>query len=118
VAPGLREHPFSRPVIDRGRDKTMQAAKGLSASGNHDLLSCNVVAKRLGVSSETVRRWCREKYLSGLVQQTPGGHYRIPRAVCEALLRGELRSTTRPANDTASDAPPADTDAKPRAATR
>lgn len=48
------------------------------------LLDSSVVAKRLGVTTRTVRRWCVEDRVKH--QLTEGGHYRISVAELARLL--------------------------------
>ncbi len=48
-----------------------------------DLLSTGEVARICGVSRDAVLKWIKSGKLPAT--QTPGGHYRVPRSVCEGL---------------------------------
>jgi excisionase family DNA binding protein len=42
---------------------------------NLHLVPCGEVAQRLRVSTNTVRRWCRDGWIKA--EQTPGGEWRV-----------------------------------------
>jgi len=68
------------------------------------------VAKRLGVSLQTIQRWVDAGHLKAW--KTPGGHRRIDAASAEALIaeqRDRLGAPTPSASAPESDAPPAPT---------
>lgn len=53
------------------------------------LLSPAEVAVEIGVTTATVRRWCREKRISAT--PTPGGHYRVRLGDVLGFLEGQTR---------------------------
>lgn len=48
-------------------------------------VSVSKAAARLGMSSEVLRRWCREGHVSG-ARKLRGKHWRIPESGLDALL--------------------------------
>lgn len=72
-------------------EKRVHTARVAKAGGlSTRFLTCTALAQELGVAPNTVRHWCREGWLRAHAELTPGGHYRIPRCVLEALRTGEF----------------------------
>jgi excisionase family DNA binding protein len=76
---GNQEPPLRRAVVD-----ARLARADTSLVDARRLLDSNTVAKRLGVSPRTMRRWCLEEHVQS--QRTLGGHYRITVAELTRLL--------------------------------
>lgn len=51
-----------------------------------EFVSTGVVARALGVTVNTVKRWISKETLRGI--RLPSGHYRVPRAELDRLVQG------------------------------
>lgn len=60
---------------------------------NEEMLTTGDVARRLGVTINTVKRWAREGRIEAVL--LPSGHHRIPRAELERLRRRPPRRQLR-----------------------
>lgn len=76
-----RTTPDSAPSEIRTRSGSQQTA----------YVRPGVVARALGVSERTVRRWCDQGRIAGAIR-TAGEHWRIPRDEADRLLGGRARA--------------------------
>jgi hypothetical protein len=68
------------------------------------LATVNEVGRRLNVSDDVVRAWCRtgqlRHFIDGIEYQAvrlPGGKYRIPLVIVDAIERGDFNPNAQPA---------------------